>query len=53
MAGTTGFIPGAPDLAVEVISPSDTYTEVEEKVTLSGSSTALGWWSWSTPAGEA
>jgi len=26
------FWPGAPDLAVEVISPSDTYTEVEEKV---------------------
>lgn len=28
-----GFIPGAPDLAVEVISPSDSYTEVSEKVT--------------------
>jgi Uma2 family endonuclease len=28
-----GFWPGAPDLAAEVISPSDTYTEVEEKVT--------------------
>jgi Uma2 family endonuclease len=27
-----GFFPGAPDLAVEVISPSDTYTNVEEKV---------------------
>jgi Uma2 family endonuclease len=27
-----GFWPGAPELAVEVISPSDTYTEVEEKV---------------------
>lgn len=27
-----GFFPGAPDLAVEVISPSDRYTEVEEKV---------------------
>ena len=26
------FWPGAPDLAVEVISPSDIYTEVEEKV---------------------
>jgi Uma2 family endonuclease len=26
------FWPGAPDLAVEVISPGDTYTEVEEKV---------------------
>ncbi len=26
-----GYFPGAPDLAVEVISPSDTYTEVEEK----------------------
>ena len=28
----TGFWPGAPDLAVEVVSPSDTYEEVEEKV---------------------
>ncbi len=27
-----GYWPGAPDLAVEVISPSDRYTEVEEKV---------------------
>jgi Uma2 family endonuclease len=27
-----GFWPGAPDLAVEVISPSDLYTEVEEEV---------------------
>lgn len=27
-----GYWPGAPDLAVEVISPSDTYAEVEEKV---------------------
>ncbi len=26
-----GYLPGAPDLAVEVISPGDTYTEVEEK----------------------
>jgi Uma2 family endonuclease len=30
--GTPGFFPGAPDVAVEVISPSDSYTEVEEKV---------------------
>lgn len=28
-----GFWPGAPDFVAEVISPSDTYTEVEEKVT--------------------
>jgi Uma2 family endonuclease len=28
----TGYLPGAPDLAVEVISPGDTYAEVEEKV---------------------
>ena len=28
----TGFLPGAPDLAVEVISPNDTYSEVDEKV---------------------
>jgi Uma2 family endonuclease len=26
------FWPGAPDLAIEVLSPGDTYTEVEEKV---------------------
>ena len=30
--GMPGFFPGAPDLAIEVISPSDSYTEVEEKV---------------------
>src|SRR3712207_3973057 len=28
----TGYFPGAPGLAVEVISPHDLYTEVEEKV---------------------
>ena len=28
----SGYFPGAPDLAVEVISPSDRYIEVEEKV---------------------
>lgn len=27
-----GYFPGAPDLAVEVISPHDLYTEVEEKI---------------------
>ena len=27
-----GYFPGPPDLAVEVISPDDRYTEVEEKV---------------------
>jgi Uma2 family endonuclease len=27
-----GFFQGAPDLAVEVISPNDLYTEVDEKV---------------------
>lgn len=27
-----GYWPGAPDLAVEVVSPEDTYGEVEEKV---------------------
>lgn len=27
-----GYFPGAPDLVVEVISPSDRYTEVEEQV---------------------
>jgi Uma2 family endonuclease len=28
----SGFFPGAPDLAVEVVSPGDTYGEVENKV---------------------
>ena len=28
----TGYWPGAPDLAVEVISPNDLYAEVDEKV---------------------
>ena len=27
-----GYFPGPPDLAIEVVSPSDTYTEVEDKV---------------------
>lgn len=27
-----GFWPGAPDLAVEVVSPSDSFADVEEKV---------------------
>jgi Uma2 family endonuclease len=27
-----GYFPGAPDLAVEVISPNDLYTDVDEKV---------------------
>ncbi len=27
-----GYWPGAPDLAVEVVSPNDLYTEVSEKV---------------------
>ncbi len=27
-----GYWPGAPDLAVEVVSPGDSYSEVEEKV---------------------
>ena len=29
---SVGFFPGPPDLAIEVISPNDRYTEVEEKV---------------------
>ena len=29
---TQGFFPGPPDVAIEVISPSDRYTEVNEKV---------------------
>ncbi len=31
-ADVAGFFPGAPDIAIEVISPSDLYTEVDEKV---------------------
>ena len=30
--GTPGFFPGPPDVAVEVMSPNDRYTEVDEKV---------------------
>ena len=29
---TAGFWPGAPDLAAEVVSPGDTYAEVEDKI---------------------
>jgi Uma2 family endonuclease len=29
-----GYVPGAPDLAVEVISPGDLYTEVDEKIAM-------------------
>ncbi|GAB4202056.1 MAG: Uma2 family endonuclease [Roseiflexaceae bacterium] len=29
---TDGYWPGAPDLAAEVVSPNDLYTEIEEKV---------------------
>ena len=39
-----GYFPSAPDLVVEVISPSDTYTEVEEKALdwlVAGSSVVL------------
>ena len=32
LSKTNGFFPGPPDLAVEVISPDDSYAEVEEKV---------------------
>lgn len=32
VANERGYFPGAPDLAVEVISPGDTYSEVEAKV---------------------
>ena len=30
----TGFFPGPPDLAVEIVSPNDRHGEVEEKVEL-------------------
>lgn len=29
---TDGYWPGAPDVAIEVVSPNDLYTEIEEKV---------------------
>jgi Uma2 family endonuclease len=45
----TGYWSGAPDLAVEVISPSDVYTEVELKV-LDWLKGAPAWWWWSTLA---
>ena len=31
VGSSPGYWPGAPDLAVEVVSPSDTYTEVHQK----------------------
>jgi Uma2 family endonuclease len=34
VAGTRGYFPGAPDLAVEVLPPSDTGPEVREKVAM-------------------
>lgn len=41
---TRKFFPGAPDLAVEVMSPSDTYTKVGRKVALYiGYGTRLVW----------
>ena len=32
VTGRRGYFPGAPDLAIEVVSPGDTYSEVEAKV---------------------
>lgn len=32
MGQTEGFWPGAPDLAAEVVSPGDTYAEVQDKI---------------------
>lgn len=32
VVATHGFFPGAPDLAIEVVSPGDTYSEVDAKV---------------------
>jgi Uma2 family endonuclease len=32
LRGLQGYVPGAPDLAVEVVSPNDLCTEVDEKV---------------------
>jgi Uma2 family endonuclease len=32
MRDLEGYLPGAPDLAIEVISPGDSFSEVEEKV---------------------
>jgi Uma2 family endonuclease len=32
VGNSAGYWPGAPDLAVEVVSPSDTFSRVEEKV---------------------
>ena len=29
---TTGYFPGSPDLAVEIVSPNDRFSDVEEKV---------------------
>jgi len=32
LSTAAGFFPGAPDLAVEVVSPSDSFVDVEDKV---------------------
>ena len=32
VTSSTGYFPGSPDLAVEIISPNDRHSEVEEKV---------------------
>ena len=32
VSSTAGYFPGAPDLVVEVLSPSDSYSDVESKV---------------------
>lgn len=32
LGSETGYFPGAPDLAIEIISPNDRHNEVEEKV---------------------
>lgn len=34
VTGSTGYFPGPPDLALEIVSPNDRHREVEEKVEL-------------------
>ncbi len=34
VTGNTGYFPGPPDLAIEIVSPNDRHSEVEEKVEL-------------------
>ena len=48
--GVKGFFQGAPDLAVEVVSPTDRLSEIAAKIKI-GSAPAVGWFGSSIPKG--